>query len=292
VPYPSAFHWHEEIATLPWAVQPDPSARPVLAFFMGSLKTASAAANGFRRALHAQCRAAEAREAGTCVWHDMAHDCLGVLNATAKLRLFRRAKFCLAPPGDTVTRKSLFDSLTAGCVPVIFARASLAQYSWHLSAAQIREVAILIPAGEVLSGATDVFATLAAVSPAQLRRMQQSIAAIAGTLQYSLAPRHIRAVVNTSAALGASTAYSADKELMWESPVRDACDVIVDRLLAPSTIAPLQGFAVEERRNHKCLQHALIAQHPDYGQYFGEINTCLIVLTLQYHIMRYEQTHF
>ena len=45
-----------------------------------------------------------------------------------------------------MTRKSVFDSLVAGCVPVIFARASLAQYGWHLSAAQVRAVAVLIPA--------------------------------------------------------------------------------------------------------------------------------------------------
>ena len=67
-------------------------ARPVLAFFMGSLKTRNAAANAFRRALQAQCRAAEARAPASCRWRDVTHDCLGVLNATQELRYFRRAK--------------------------------------------------------------------------------------------------------------------------------------------------------------------------------------------------------
>ena len=32
------------------------------------------------------------------------------------------------PTGDSLTRKSLFDSLVAGCIPVLFSRASLTQY--------------------------------------------------------------------------------------------------------------------------------------------------------------------
>ena len=45
----------------------------------------------------------------------------------------QRARYCPAPPGDSLTRKSLFDALVAGCVPVIFSRASLEQYKWFLT---------------------------------------------------------------------------------------------------------------------------------------------------------------
>ena len=34
------------------------------------------------------------------------------------------------PVGDSLTRKSLFDSLVAGCIPVLFSRASLTQYKY------------------------------------------------------------------------------------------------------------------------------------------------------------------
>ena len=47
--------------------------------------------------------------------------------------LFQRAQYCPAPPGDSVTRKSLFDSLVSGCVPVLFAKASLRQYLWFFT---------------------------------------------------------------------------------------------------------------------------------------------------------------
>jgi hypothetical protein len=51
--------------------------------------------------------------------------------------LFRRAQYCPAPPGDSITRKSIFDALVAGCVPVIFARASMSQYLWYFSKEEV-----------------------------------------------------------------------------------------------------------------------------------------------------------
>jgi hypothetical protein len=47
-------------------------------------------------------------------------------------------------PGDTITRKSLFDSLVAGCVPVVFARASLSQYAWFLSTNDIEAISVYL----------------------------------------------------------------------------------------------------------------------------------------------------
>jgi len=58
---------------------------------------------------------------------------------------------------------------------------------------------------DVLSGATDVFAVLAAMSASELRARQAAIAAIASTLQYSLVPARVRAAVNVSAQPGASS---------------------------------------------------------------------------------------
>jgi len=58
---------------------------------------------------------------------------LKVVNSTSQMLLFQRAQYCPAPPGDSVTRKSLFDSLVSGCVPVLFAKASLRQYLWFFT---------------------------------------------------------------------------------------------------------------------------------------------------------------
>ncbi|KAJ9555375.1 hypothetical protein OSB04_009989 [Centaurea solstitialis] len=47
--------------------------------------------------------------------------------------LFTESEFCLQPPGDSPTRKSVFDSLVAGCIPVVFDPfTAYYQYPWHL----------------------------------------------------------------------------------------------------------------------------------------------------------------
>ncbi|CAH8391170.1 unnamed protein product [Eruca vesicaria subsp. sativa] len=47
--------------------------------------------------------------------------------------LFQDSEFCLQPPGDSATRKSVFDSLVSGCIPVLFDPfTAYYQYSWHL----------------------------------------------------------------------------------------------------------------------------------------------------------------
>lgn len=147
-PYPSSFHWWEGIKVLPWEtpaltslgehrtaltttgkVDPkDYPERDILSLFIGSVKTANVNSNAFRKALYSQCQ-----QDVSCQWYTTAHACNGVVNATNQLLLFRRAKFCPAPAGDSITRKSIFDSLLAGCIPVIFARASMSQYHWYFS---------------------------------------------------------------------------------------------------------------------------------------------------------------
>lgn len=144
--YPSSFHWWEGIKVLPWEVPSTSSlprqvmtttgivdakdypARDILSLFIGSVKTANINSNMFRKTLYSQCQ----QDVG-CQWYTTAHACNGVVNSTSQLLLFRRATFCPAPAGDSITRKSIFDSLLAGCIPVIFARASMSQYLWFFS---------------------------------------------------------------------------------------------------------------------------------------------------------------
>ena len=66
-----------------------------------------------------------------------------MVNATNQMLLFRKATFCPAPPGDSITRKSIFDALLAGCIPVIFARASMSQYLWFFSKEDVSSVSFL-----------------------------------------------------------------------------------------------------------------------------------------------------
>ena len=160
-----------------------------------------------------------------------------------------------------MTRKSLFDSLLAGCVPVIFARASLTQYSWHLSPSEINEIAVYIPRTAILEHKVNFIDVLRAITPEELSRKQLAIERIASRLQYSVVPsRALPKRIN-------STLFSLNFT-PWTSPVHDATDVIIDRLLDRSTIEPLEGFSEEELRLHKCRQNILVKHHPDYAGLF------------------------
>ncbi|VVA96171.1 unnamed protein product [Arabis nemorensis] len=57
----------------------------------------------------------------------------GCDKAESVIELFQDSEFCLQPPGDSPTRKSVFDSLVSGCIPVIFdPYTAYYQYTWHL----------------------------------------------------------------------------------------------------------------------------------------------------------------
>jgi len=102
--------------------------------------------------------------------------------------------FCFNPPGDTPTRKGLFDSLLAGCIPVIFDEASLSMYRWHIP--NPHELSVYMPVQldkmpAVFGGPTGEFNILdylASMSPDKIRRKQEAIRRIAFSLQYSQDP--------------------------------------------------------------------------------------------------------
>lgn len=49
------------------------------------------------------------------------------------MKVFRSSVFCLQPRGDSYTRRSTFDSILAGCIPVFFhSGTAYVQYVWHL----------------------------------------------------------------------------------------------------------------------------------------------------------------
>lgn len=109
-----------------------------------------------------------------------------VLNSTASVFMFRRARFCPAPPGDSLTRKSLFDSLLAGCIPVIFIRASLSQYSWFLSKEEVDAVSVYISMKEMLTDKVNFMERLSSISDDEILSKQSEIARIAPRLQYAV----------------------------------------------------------------------------------------------------------
>jgi hypothetical protein len=136
VPYPSSYHWNDHLRREPWIPYSDLAERNMLVFCVGSVKTLTASSTKLRRLMSQQCD--NANNTNVCLWHHIAHASNGLVNGSALMALYTKSVFCLCPAGDSYTRKALFDSLVAGCIPVISHKASLAMYSWYFTAEEVR----------------------------------------------------------------------------------------------------------------------------------------------------------
>lgn len=244
VPYPSSFHWYEGIKSPPWELTSQSPKRSILALFIGSVRTSQPNSNSLRRLLFDQC----GREPA-CEWHHTRHACTGVINATDTLLLLRKAVFCPAPTGDSLTRKSLFDSLVAGCIPVLFSRASLLQYSWHLSDQDVEDVSVYIPLKAMNKGGANFIDILKNLTPEAVALKQAKIRALAPSLQYSVVPDRVG---------------NGSDGRHWAPPLRDAADVIISRILARKTIEPIHGYSDAELMAQHDQQNEIMDNHEDY----------------------------
>ena len=113
VPFPSGYHWQDEVVNIPWDVN-NAGSRNIKAVYLGSRRTITQAHTDIRIAMTNMCLKKDG-----CQWlkvfHSSTDNKIGDL-----LSSYKKAVFCLCPPGDDPGRKAVFDSIVAGCIPVIF----------------------------------------------------------------------------------------------------------------------------------------------------------------------------
>ena len=117
VPYPSNFHWSPAVQRpFIWEMR---SERHYLASLVGSTESTNMLATMLRRQLksycyfHPKCKAAS---------YSADHD-TGFIQDTTRdphYLVTMHSIFCFQPLGDTIPRKGIFDSLSFGCIPVVF----------------------------------------------------------------------------------------------------------------------------------------------------------------------------
>ncbi|KAL3499534.1 hypothetical protein ACH5RR_038627 [Cinchona calisaya] len=87
-----------------------------------------------------------------------------------------QASFCLQPPGDTPTRRSTFDGILAGCIPVFFEELSAKkQYKWHLPEEKYEEFSVFIPKEEMVFKGLKILDVLMSIPRAEVRRMREKV---------------------------------------------------------------------------------------------------------------------
>lgn len=97
--------------------------------------------------------------------------------------------FCLNPPGDTPTRKGLFDSLVLGCIPVVTSEDSFQHYGFHLPF--WRSVSVLVTTDQLFSvgfNLVDFLIDYETKQTSEVAQKQEAIRQAAYSLQYSYSP--------------------------------------------------------------------------------------------------------
>ncbi|CAN6466480.1 unnamed protein product [Victoria cruziana] len=167
VPYPTSFHPRQDADVEEWRSYVRSVARPTLFSFAGATRTAFR--DDFRGVLLRQCR--EAGNRCRSVDCRVAH-CANDTSAT--LGLFMDSQFCLQPRGDSFTRRSIFDCMVAGSIPVFFwRRTAYFQYTWHLPR-DPASYSVFIDRRDVKNG-TSIERILSSLSPEKVRAMRETI---------------------------------------------------------------------------------------------------------------------
>lgn len=141
VPFPADYHFDgrtiadSELSTAPWERANHQENRTIIVSFLGNPRKYSQINTAIREALVAQCL----NHSDICSHGTYKHDAaISGPNGES-----RHAVFCLQPPGDMPTRKSVFDSALSGCIPVLFHPLTARyMYEWHLGQRGWEEIAV------------------------------------------------------------------------------------------------------------------------------------------------------
>jgi hypothetical protein len=116
----------------------------------------------------------------------------------------------------------------------------------------LETVPVYIPKQAILEQGANFLDILKAIKPSEVKAKQNLIEKIASRLQYSVVPESIK----------------PENGDMWDSPVYDAADVIIEHILDPLTIEPLAGFGEQDLLQQKCMQNDIMQNHADYAGLF------------------------
>jgi xyloglucan galactosyltransferase MUR3 len=190
VPFPADYHYNirNNEQKAPWERSDEQENRTVLVSFMGNARKFSEVNTLIREALIAQCN----NHTSYCSHGAYHHDA----KKQGPNGESRRAVFCLQPPGDMPTRKSVFDAALSGCIPVLFHPLTARyMYEWHPIGGQAGwdNIAVSFDTQAenkgLLNHSFDVVARLQSLflhNRSLVRQKRQHLRDLAHQLQYSL----------------------------------------------------------------------------------------------------------
>ncbi|CAN6695980.1 unnamed protein product [Malus baccata var. baccata] len=169
IPYPTYFHPSKDNEVFQWQNRMRRQKRRILFSFAGGPRPNLQ--NSIRNEIIDQCRAArrKCKLLECTTGPDKCHKPVFVM------KMFQGSVFCLQPPGDSLTRRSIFDSILAGCIPVFFHPGSAyVQYVWHLPK-DYTKYSVLIPAFDIKNAKVSIERTLQKIPRQKVYEMREEV---------------------------------------------------------------------------------------------------------------------
>ncbi|KAK9755241.1 hypothetical protein RND81_01G012100 [Saponaria officinalis] len=177
IPYPTYFHPETLTEVDSWQNQIRRKNRPYLFSFAGAPRPNIK--ESIRNLLIDQCLAAAKH--GVCNFLHMNPD----VKPVTIMSVFQQSDFCLQPPGDSYTRKSTFDSILAGCIPVFFHPGSAyVHYIWHLPK-NYSSYSVFIPMNDLMSGNVSIEKTLSRIPKYRVKAMREEVIKLIPRIVYA-----------------------------------------------------------------------------------------------------------
>ncbi|KAK6167237.1 hypothetical protein SNE40_021318 [Patella caerulea] len=107
--------------------------------------------------------------------------------------------FCLQPPGDSPTRKSFYDAILSGCIPVLFHYFNKYQvrypFDWRFN---YTDFTIILPAYDKIQSYPDIYDTLQKIPAGEISRLHFNLQTVARYFQYSVIEGNISGYEDTA----------------------------------------------------------------------------------------------
>ncbi|KAL2898974.1 Xyloglucan galactosyltransferase MUR3, partial [Bienertia sinuspersici] len=178
IPYPTYFHPANDAEVFQWQNRVRKQRRENLFSFAGAPRPDRP--DSIRNQLISQCENSEKCMLIHCNnWKNKCH------KPAELMKMFQSSVFCLQPPGDSYTRRSTFDSILAGCIPVFFHPGSAyIQYLWHFPR-EFTKYSVFIPMYEVRNGNVSIQKVLENIPTQKVEKMREEIINLIPSIIYA-----------------------------------------------------------------------------------------------------------
>lgn len=178
IPYPTYFHPAKDADVFTWQDRMRKLERTWLFSFAGAPRPGNP--KSIRGQIIDQCKNSQVCKLLECDFGESKCH-----SPSSIMKMFQSSLFCLQPQGDSYTRRSAFDSILAGCIPVFFHPGSAyTQYTWHLPK-NYSQYSVLIPEDSIRKGNVGIEERLSQFSPDQVKQMREEVISLIPRLIYA-----------------------------------------------------------------------------------------------------------